>query len=446
MRIIIVLAAAALIPAAFAKQLENNQIPADGSNCRSGETHSAQKESEISEFNEPTGLLTLELATAAVIENSPKLKIYDLDRRISEARELQAAASPNPEFEVEVDGFGGSGDFNGFNSAETAFLLSQTIELGGKLKKRKELASLDGRIAELDYQSAKLEALTSLASAYIDAAAAQAKTDMYAELVKLADDLHAGVSKQVEAGKSSSVDAAKAAMELSAAKMEHNQAIRLLEHAKKQLASHWDGRQALFDKIQADFTIGSLPDFEHLRGLMAGNPAILKLQDEISKSKAAAALEKANAKPDITISGGVKIMNDSDDTAFIVGLSIPLPISNTNYGQRLEAEYNLAKSYELRRQQTIEINNAFNEIQTAAVNAQYAAKELADNILPQAALILQAARNAYNQGKAGYIDVLDAQRMYLEKRNEYIEAASQYHKSMAIIKGMAAKAPGEGIN
>ncbi len=387
-------------------------------------------------FEQPRGELTLEQAAAATLLNSPKLKIFDLDKRISEARELQAAA-PNPELGIEIENFGGSGDFSGFDSAETTIGLSRVIELGGELQKRKNLAALDTELADFDYQTAKLETLTELAVAYIDTAAAQKKTDMLAELVKLADDVHNSVSKQVDAGKGTSVDIAKAAIEASTAKMEYNQSLRQLEYSKKLLASHWASDEPLFDSVKADFNIGErLPDFAKLKQLMNDNPRLLKLQTEIAKSKTVVEIEKANSKPDITIGAGVKIFHDTNDSAFVFGVSIPLPISNSNRGQRLEAAHNLAKSYELQRQQRIEISNAFNEIEANLTNSMHTAKELSNNILPQTKQILDSSQRAYTQGRTGYFEVLDAQRLYLEKQTQYIDAAAEYHKSVALIEGM----------
>ncbi len=396
-------------------------------------------------FEQPRGELTFEQAAAAALLNNPKLKAYALDKRISEARELQAAASPNPELGIEIENFGGSGDFSGFDSVETTIGLSRVIELGGKLQKRKNAAAFDTALADLDYQAAKLEVLTELAVAYIDTAALQKKTEMLDNLVKLAEDMHGSVSKQVEAGKGTAVDQAKAAMEVSAAKMEHRRLLRQLEYSKKLLASHWAADEPLFDGVKADLNVGDqLPDFENLKRLMNDNPSLLKLQTEIAKSKAVVDMEKANSKPDITIGGGVKLMNETNDSAFVFGVSIPLPISNSNRGQRLEAMHNLAKSYELQKQQRIEIANAFNAIEADITNSSAAAKELADNILPQAKHILDASQRAYVEGRTGYLEVLDAQRFYLEKQTEYIDAASEYHKSMAIIEGMAGA--GKAIN
>ena len=397
----------------------------------------AEAQAEIPAFEQPRGELTLEQAAAATLLNNPKLKAFALDKRISEARELQAAAPPNPELGVEIENFGGSGDYNSFDSAETTFELSRIIELGGKLEKRKNAASLDTELADLEYQSAKLEVLTELAIAYIDTAAMQKKALMLDELVKLADSVHVSVSKQVQAGKGTAVDTAKAAIEAASAKMEHQQALRQLEYSKKLLASYWAADEPLFDSVKADFKVdGQLPDFEKLRGLMRNSPRLLKLQTEITKSKAVADMEKAYSKPDITISGGVKMFNDTNDSAFVVGISIPLPVSDINRGKRLEAAHNLAKSYELQRQQQIETGNVFNEIQANLTNSLSTAMELADNILPQTQQILDASQKAYTEGKAGYMEVLDTQRMYLEKQTEYIEAASQYHKSVALIEGV----------
>ena len=98
---------------------------------------------EIPEIVEPTGAITLRKALALALMHNPELKAYSWDIRISQARELQAGLWPNPEFGVEVEDVGGSGELSGFDAAETTIQLSQLIELGGKSDKRVKVASLE---------------------------------------------------------------------------------------------------------------------------------------------------------------------------------------------------------------------------------------------------------------------------------------------------------------
>ena len=58
----------------------------------------------------------------------PSEEAYSWDIRSAEARMLQAGALPNPELEIEVEEFGGSGETEGFDAATTSVILSQVID------------------------------------------------------------------------------------------------------------------------------------------------------------------------------------------------------------------------------------------------------------------------------------------------------------------------------
>ena len=419
-------------------QYEHKILPASKTN--SSPVEIAEQQTVKIELTD--GKLTLQQATAATLLHNPRLKAYDLDRRISEARQIQAMATPNPELEMEVENFGGTGDFSGLDSAEVSLQLSQIIELGGKLEKRKKIASLDSDIAEQSYNAAKLQILAELTTAYIDAAKMQKMVDISQELLQWVEQSHEMLARKVAAGVGSDIDLKRAAMELSSAKMRHNELLLDFERTKTSLSSFWAAEQVRFEGIEANFQASTkLPDFDKLKQKLNENPQLLLLKTEIEKNKAAIDIERANSMPDITIGGGIKYDNDTDDKAFIVGVSIPLPITNTNRGQRLEATHNLAKTHQLKRQQQIELQNVFNEISSSLINSSTKAMELENNILPQAREILNGLQNAHRRAAITYWELLDARKSYLENQAEYIEAISEYQKSMVLIHTITGQKP-----
>ena len=58
----------------------------------------------------------------------------------------------------------------------------------------------------------------------------------------------------------------------------------------------------------------------------------VKLNSSLEQSKARLELEQANAIPDPRLSVGVRDFRDSGDQAFIVGVSLPIPVFNANRG------------------------------------------------------------------------------------------------------------------
>jgi len=147
-------------------------------------------------------------------------------------------------------------------------------------------------------------------------------------------------------------------------------------------------------------------------------------------------LEISKAVPDITIGAGVRRFNETDDNAFVFGVSIPLPISDRNQGGRMEAAYNLSKAYEEQRAARIEVTNRFNQIFTELSVSFNKIQELRTSILPGAREVFDASREAYAEGKIDYLNVLDAQRTYFVSQTEYLDALVSYHKAKTDMEGL----------
>ena len=61
---------------------------------------------------------------------------------------------------------------------------------------------------------------------------------------------------------------------------------------------------------------------------------------------------------------------------------------------------------------------------------------LKNEVLPAARISFKAAREGYEQGKIGYLDVLDAQRTFFETRARHIEVLASYHRSVAVLESL----------
>ncbi len=107
----------------------------------------------------PKGVITVSQALSSALQNNPDLQSVSAEVKAQEARALQAGLLPNPEFGIEAENFGGSGDVNGFDATETTIQLSQRFELGEKRAKRKQAAFLGRDVAQTDYEARRADVL-----------------------------------------------------------------------------------------------------------------------------------------------------------------------------------------------------------------------------------------------------------------------------------------------
>jgi len=396
---------------------------------------SSKQQSEAAEIAEPDGTLTLRGALALTLMNNPELKVFSLEIRAAQARQLQAGLWPNPELEVEVEEVGGTGDRSGFDAAETTIKLSQLIELGEKSQKRKKVASFEKQLAGLDYQNKRLEVFSEAAKAFILVLKAQEKLQLSNELLKLSAESFSVVERKVNAGKDSPLEKTRASVVLANVKIMHREAQRNLEYAGKQLASFWGEDKSLFKQATGNLdSVDQLPTLENLINRLKLTPEYTRWETEIKKSRAILDLEKSKAVGDITIGAGIKRFNETDDNAVVFGVSIPLPLSDRNQGAKQEAVYNLAKSREEQKAAWLKMQNEFNQAYQELANSFNQAASLKGEVLPGAVEMFNAAKTAYHEGKVDYLNVLDAQRTLFEVRNEYIESLAAYHTAKMDIE------------
>ncbi|MHC4743431.1 MAG: TolC family protein, partial [Planctomycetota bacterium] len=217
-------------------------------------------------------------------------------------------------------------------------------------------------------------------------------------------------------------------------------AAQALKSAKASLAATWGANRPAFDTAQGEFYKASaLPDLTNLPERIENNPDIARWPTEKLKYRAAFDLEKAKAKSDPTLKGGVKQLNEGDNTAFIIGLTIPLPVNDRNQAGIKRATYAIEKAAE---QQRFAETNIHKDLAKAAQNLETAFTEatvLANDVVPGAQTAFDAATQGYQAGKFDYLDVLDAQRTLFEAKGQYIRSLAKYHKAKIQVERLIAQ-------
>ncbi len=299
---------------------------------------------------EPEGQITLRDAIAYALVNSPQLRAFSWDIHTAEANQMQAALLPNPELEIEVEEFGGTGQRHGFNSSEASIQVGQFIELAQKRSKRIHLATLEKQLAHWDYRAKRLDVISRVAAAFLDVLAAQEKFALSREMVRLTDQTHSAVAQRVSAGKDSPLKETKAKVALSTMQIQSQRASRVLKSAGTRLAAAWGASTAAFDGVTGQFyEVPPVPEPNDLISRVRQNPDIARWTIERQKYRAAFDLEKAKATSDMTIKGGLAQLNEGDDTAFIIGLAIPIPMFDRNQAGIRRATYAIEKAAEQQR-------------------------------------------------------------------------------------------------
>lgn len=386
---------------------------------------------------ELVGDLTLSNAIAAALLRNPQLATFAWRIRVREARALQASLLPNPEIELEIEEFAGTGNAAGFDSAESTVLVSQLIELGQKRQKRTRVAELNQDLAAWDYETARVGVVTSVARVFIETLVLQQQVELSTQNLELANSVYTAINKRVEAGATSPLDRTKASVVVARAKIELRRRHRELASARIRLASTWASRSPQFSKVIGDLAgLRDLPDIDALYSAVRLNPDIARWSVEVTQRKARIEQEQSQAVPDLNIGVGAKFLGETNDTAAVVRLSLPLPLFDRNQGNILESRHELAKARQAERAAELRVVTALSEAYQHLAAAHEEAAALRADVLPAAKRAFDGTNTAYTQGKVGYLEVLDAQRTFFEARGQVIGALGAYHRAAVEVEGL----------
>lgn len=381
--------------------------------------------------------LTLDQAIKEALEKSPVLAASGSLAEASVANRSQAGAFSNPELEVEAENI--YGDADGTSDAEITYGVSQLVELPGKRGNRIRVADAESIKARYAHDGARLDLIRDVTIAYAEVVAGQQEVAVLEEERNLAAQVRDSVTAKVEAGKEPPIQKNKAGIELSASEIALDRAHRSL-NAKMQALSALMGGNAAGFAVQPD----SLPaltqpeDFDVYKARLSETPDVHSLEAGIAQAQSALSLEKANALPDPTLGLGVKQSREDDTNSFVAAVSLPIPVFNLNRAGIARAGHELNASKMEQQSSILSLEASLAETYSNYVSAYREASALQSGVLPGAQEAFSFAREGYEAGKFGYLEVLDAQRTLFEAKKQFNESVLDYHTQRAAVERMTA--------
>ncbi len=390
------------------------------------------------------GALTLREALALATSRSPELAAFSYDQRAADARLLQAGLKPNPVVLLEGEDFLGGGDYSGLQQSQTTLSLGRLLEMGGKRSARTEVARAGQAAVQYDYEAKRREVLRRTTEAFVEVLGAQRRVDLAEETAKLAGEFVPLILKRAKAGVASTVETARGDVALATAQIGVEQARRDLAAARRTLATQWGAKEATFSQVSGDLDRRpALPSFSSAYAKLGRHPLITRWDAERDVRMAIVAREKANAKPDITVSGGARwLANDGGgDPALVAGVSIPLPFSNRNQGNIAEAQALAEKTEAEKRAAQAALTAQLGEAWEALAKALKQLEILEGKLLPAANSAIEAAATSYEAGRLSQLEILDARRTLTDARTQALQARIAAHKAAATLDALTATSP-----
>lgn len=386
--------------------------------------------SQLSQVRDAAGApLTLDEAFGLAAQNNPLLRAARANADASAGALMQAGARPNPEISFLQEGVRG-GD------RTSTYLVNQPLELGGKRRARLNVASYGREVALASFDGSAAALRADVFAAFYGVLAAQRQLQVARESADIAVRSAELAEKRVRAGKVSPVEATKARIAASAAQIEVAAAGARLSEATAKLVNVTGS--ALTGERPASGDMQSVPAVGALQRLLARvdeAPLARAARAQMLRSDALVSVERTKRIPNITLSAGMKRVFTAGipDNQVVIGVSIPLPLFDTNKGAALEsahqAERAAAEFDSEKAALRLELTRAYASYERAVQEA----RRLELDILPGAREALNAMTRGYELGKFALIDVLDTQRTFYQEQSRYTQALMDAHVAYADI-------------
>lgn len=368
--------------------------------------------------------VVLSEAIRLAIEANPELSSARREVEAAEAARIQAGVFQNPSLIVEVED-------QRRDTRTTTVLLNQPFELGGKRSARMEAADRAIDVARAQRDGREAEVRANVAVAFFATLISQDRVRLAQASLDLARSGSQTAGKRVIAGKVSPVEETKAKVAEANVRLELIQAQGELQTNLQQLRAVTGGTSSIAAVDGNALEIPNpLPD-RAVEQRIVESPALRQSRSEVRRLGALADLEKAKRIPDISLNAGMKRDRETGRDMAVVGLSVPLPIFDTNRGNVLEALHRQDKAEDDARALELRLRAEVGAARQRFLSATGEVAVLQEDILPGAQSAFDAASKGFELGKFSYLDALDAQRTLLQARVQYLRSLADAHRAAA---------------
>ena len=369
--------------------------------------------------------LTLAAALDLALRANPDIAVARRELEATEGTVIQGHARPNPEVSYLLED-------TRHATRTTTLQANQRIELGGKRVARINVAERSRDIASAELATRQAEIRAAVTGAFFEVVTAQERIRLAQDSVELARSASEAAAKRVQAGKVSPVEETRARVAEANARVDLSQAQSELTIARQRLAATWGDPAPRFSRTEGSVdALPNLPSVNALQTRLTESPNLRRAQFEIERRKALAALERAKRVPDVTVSLGVKRDEQLGRNQALIGVSIPIPLFDSNRGNLLEA----LKREDKARDERVAIQNRLSteafEARERLSAARTQAETLEHDVLPGAQSAYNAAAKGFQLGKFNFLDVLDAQRTLFQAKSQYLHAWVDAHRAAA---------------
>lgn len=351
------------------------------------------------------------------LENNPELRAAGARVEAAAGRAYQARKWSNPELELTAEDWPVSHG-RGFSDAQQTIGVAQTLPFPGKKSLDKRMGGAEVKVSDAERALRRTELVRDVKVSFFRVLASERLVAVSTQLVAVAESSATTARKRVDAG-------AAAYQEQLRAEVQWEQARTELTGFERELATARQGFATLLGRpdLSDAKLLGALAEAPDAALMAAGaegsldrHPSAAAARANLDRAELANRRARLEPYPDVKVGVGGGRIGETDQSIIQLGFSFPLPIIDRGKGKQQEARANVrvaeAELRAVRQQLRREWANALKRYRAAAEQVAI----YRERILPKADEALRLVQTGFEQGKFGFIDLVDTQRTTAEAR------------------------------
>jgi cobalt-zinc-cadmium efflux system outer membrane protein len=382
-------------------------------------------------------------AIRIALEENPEVVAAQKEWEAAKARVIQASALPDPELELEYEELA---DLTGLgNFGERSFGVTQSLEFPLKWWRRRCAAQQAARGIRLSVLEATRQGVTlRVKTAYDRVLLNRRRLEYDHENLELIQRFLRKAQLRLEAGDVPPVDVMRAEVEAGRATNRLTQRRSDLSAARAALntllgrdteASSEPADELIYEPV----SVGSVSDLKALA--LNRRPELVGGDWAVASARSTQGVARAALIPDLSIGVFRQTLDapsgKEDFWRVRIGLALPLWGAARQRGELAEAkavaERAAAEKDRMRFRAQLEIEEAYLQL----TNAEEQVRLFQAKIMGAAERTFEVASRSYQEGKASYLDVLEAQRALIEVREEFVGSLFNYRTALAQLEWAA---------
>ncbi len=397
-------------------------------------------------FDPLQGVSSDDLVRRALVSNG-ELAATRIEIERARARLRQAGLRPNPTLDFEQT----TGRFTGAaGESEISVGLALPLELGGKRRRRIELAQAEFQAVQAEITDRERRLTNEVRVMYVEALASIRELGTLEELNNLDLQTTRFVQARVNEGDTAPIELNQLRVEVERLRSRRALLEGKLQVTVLRLKSLTGIPAAELLRLREDITTPPLPmppaSVESAINIaLQTRPdlRLARLNEEVAE--ASLRLARAQGAPDVTpftkYSYGRSVFDDTPvgvirdrDRLLTFGVSVGIPVFNRNQGAKAEAAAAITQAE--RRREFLE---AVVRSEVQGAYARYAAARAAvttfeQGVIPRSTENVRTIRAAYQIGAFSITDLLSEQRRLVDAQREFTEALAERYRALADLQ------------